>query len=358
MTTNAIARILQSKNTVGFGMSVGHRQVITAAHVINLALGRPMEMKEPLTPGASAVIDFPRLTTSTQFSAVVARWRLDRDWDIATLVLDETTEDIPAAVLSIDRDNYINLNVRFFGYPAGSGDLGGWIRGTIVGDLGKGRMQINCRSSDKYEVRNGFSGSPVWLNDEETVVGMILNANEYRQTCEMISSSKIVKRFAFEQPQRGTDNWKLHFFRESIMHALLLDLSANEREGLPQNLCDKLYDTFNAISVELSVLEDIGKWEKSIRDEFNAIRDLYLEWNNHSGGDRGLRSRTLIEILEKKKSISSRMLRAQPLAYRLDWHDPIDNIVDHIWRLIAADRSNKRFCHTKRSLHTYTKRKD
>jgi signal transduction histidine kinase len=184
---NFTVRVLRGGSVApaGVGFVVGSREVITCAHVVNVALGRPV--REQAMPGAEArvQVDFPMLGDADggpSRSCRVAVWVPPsatgiRGGDVAGLEL--VGEGLPAgagparlAVTDV-RDTEVSL----YGFPGNpprrsSGALAvGWVRGAVGG----GVLQLDGASESAIRVQPGYSGSPAVIvgDPADAVLGML-----------------------------------------------------------------------------------------------------------------------------------------------------------------------------------------
>ncbi|MEV0677783.1 NACHT domain-containing protein [Actinosynnema sp. NPDC050436] len=148
--------------------------VVTCAHVVNLALGRPPSSAEK--PSGEVAFDFPALP-GTRASAVVRSWApppsregMSGD-DLA--VLDATSLEGVTPARLVSTPPVPGTGVTVFGYPE-SHPNGTWTRAEVWGRVGGDLLQLNAESGPA--VRRGYSGSPVWAADSGRVVGIVATA--------------------------------------------------------------------------------------------------------------------------------------------------------------------------------------
>jgi signal transduction histidine kinase len=189
---NFTVRVLRggSAAPAGVGFVVGSREVITCAHVINVALGRPI--RDQTLPGAEArvQVDFPMLGDADggpSRSCKVVTWVPPsavgvRGGDVAGLEL--VGEDLPAGavparlVITDARD----IQVSLYGFPGNPPRrFGGalttcWVRGAVGG----GALQLDSAGESAIRVQPGYSGSPAVVAGElaDAVVGMLAIAGD------------------------------------------------------------------------------------------------------------------------------------------------------------------------------------
>jgi len=205
---NFTVRVLHggSAAPAGVGFVVGNREVITCAHVVNVALGR--SVREQAMPDAEArvQVDFPMLGDADggpSRSCRVAVWVPPsatgvRGGDVAGLEL--VGEGLPAgtgparlAVADV-RDTEVSL----FGFPGNpprrsSGALAVcWVRGAVGG----GSLQLDGASESAIRVQPGYSGSPAVIvgDPADAVLGMlaIAAAGEDSHDAYAIPASQLI----------------------------------------------------------------------------------------------------------------------------------------------------------------------
>ena len=170
---SAIVRVHASDGTVvGAGFLVTDRHVLTCAHVVASALGLPEDT--PALPQVELHLDFPLLTPNQVVTARVVHWRPDTD--VAGLELTSEPPPEASAIRLVTADDLWGHSFRAFGFPAGY-EQGGWASGVLRGRQADGWLQIEDPKMTGYLIAPGFSGSPVWDDVLEGVVGMIVAAD-------------------------------------------------------------------------------------------------------------------------------------------------------------------------------------
>jgi len=160
---------------VGAGFVVDGRHILTCAHVVARALDYPEFSAEP--PSEFVQLDFPLLARGRMCMARVVLWqRTLENWgegDVAGL---ELLEDAPMgaeAVAFASTRNVWGHDFRAFGFPDGQDD-GIWSTGRLLGRQGGNLIQIEDTKMGSIPVLPGFSGSAVWDEQLEGVVGMVV----------------------------------------------------------------------------------------------------------------------------------------------------------------------------------------
>jgi len=184
----SIVRILfnTGETPVGVGFLVSNRQVCTCAHVVLQALGLPGNSQEK--PTETINLDFPLITRFQRFTARVVFWKpvqvvgsaaYDAAEDIALLELQEAPPPSAQPSRIIVAESLWGHTLRAFGFPAGY-DQGVWASGVLRDALANGRVQIEGVNVPGHGVVQGFSGTPVWDEQLQGAVGMVVESD--RQT--------------------------------------------------------------------------------------------------------------------------------------------------------------------------------
>ncbi|MGW0961775.1 nSTAND1 domain-containing NTPase [Streptomyces gelaticus] len=170
-------------DSAGTGFLVGDGLVLTCAHVVCDALGKPRDTE--VLPGARVTLDMPLLAgpgaPGHGIEAEVAHWapiREDRSGDVAVLRLLVPAPGARPLPTSLSRRLWEHGS-RIVGFT-GRSDRPVWQRGSLLGPAGKGWVQLSRADGQTVRVTGGFSGSPVWDNALGAVVGMIVAAEPAR----------------------------------------------------------------------------------------------------------------------------------------------------------------------------------
>ena len=169
----AIIRIYnQANKVIGTAFLVDDTRALTCAHVVQDALGISKELDA--SSQLTVKIDFPLLPQQKICFARVAFF--DSDTDIAGL---EITGDPPLGAqpvrLVIPDGELWEHKFRAIGFSMPEGV---WASGVLRGKNAEGWIQIEDTKSAGYGVQPGFSGAPVWDEELEAVVGMIVAADK------------------------------------------------------------------------------------------------------------------------------------------------------------------------------------
>jgi tetratricopeptide (TPR) repeat protein len=176
----AIVRIWDDTDAiVGVGFLVGQRQILTCAHVVARALGLSDDAPKP--QDARVPVDFPLLDRdSGKRSASIVVWSIADIYngeDLAGLLLEHgpPADAVPATLVT--RDDLWGRAFRTFGFPRGSPG-GDWTTGVLRDTQAHGWLQIEDDKNTGRRVQQGYSGAPVWVEDDlHGVVGMVVAAD-------------------------------------------------------------------------------------------------------------------------------------------------------------------------------------
>ncbi|MEJ2854550.1 MULTISPECIES: trypsin-like peptidase domain-containing protein [unclassified Saccharothrix] len=168
----SVARFTRDGLVVGLGVLVGARQIVTCAHVVNLALGR-----EKLSGDRPDRVEVQ--VGGHRMVAVVAQWvpppvreGAPGD-DVAGLVVDVDVPVAPARLVTTLPG--VGQEVRVFGYPGKPvRPNGSWVTAVVRGEVDGGLVQLDSASA--IHVQPGFSGSPVWDVAGGRVIGIVATA--------------------------------------------------------------------------------------------------------------------------------------------------------------------------------------
>jgi NB-ARC domain/WD domain, G-beta repeat/Trypsin-like peptidase domain len=179
----AIVRIYNpSDEIVGGGFLVSERHIITCAHVVNLAIRRTKSNTDK--PDGEITLDFPLIAPDRKLKAKVMEWFPEEEFPnlsgkpqgIAVLELKEDPPESCAATPLVFGDDLWKHDCRAFGFAKSQGR---WVP-VIARDEVAGRW-IQVESDDtEYALEPGFSGTAVWDDQLDGVVGMVV-AGEAKQ---------------------------------------------------------------------------------------------------------------------------------------------------------------------------------
>ncbi|WP_327064606.1 nSTAND1 domain-containing NTPase [Kitasatospora sp. NBC_01302] len=199
------ARVLDGGRPVGGAFLIPGGLLLTCSHVISAIAG--LRDDQPLPANLPVTVDFPLLpghpvvAATVHFSVPVAA---DNSGDVAVL---ELTDQPPAGAVPLrilEADDLAGHRWRAFGFPRypgpnGGKDAGIWTRGTIEGREGTGWWQLTCDEDAGFPLAGGFSGAPVWDEEYQGVVGVVVavEGDQRRRTGYALT----VESLAREWPQ-------------------------------------------------------------------------------------------------------------------------------------------------------------
>ncbi|HEY5361237.1 MAG TPA: trypsin-like peptidase domain-containing protein [Streptosporangiaceae bacterium] len=173
-----ICQVLRDDHVVGLGFAIDADHVVTCAHVVNTALGRP----DKLDPGRPAPGDVIRVQFpignapggDTGRSASVVGWLPGsaadfKAGDIAVLKLAERAPEYVPGLRP--RRHRPSMTVQMWG-PQPNKPQGTHVTGKLMGEVAGGLIQINA-GRGAFKVQRGFSGGPVWETASGEVVGVL-----------------------------------------------------------------------------------------------------------------------------------------------------------------------------------------
>ncbi|NET16336.1 MAG: AAA family ATPase, partial [Okeania sp. SIO1H6] len=178
---HSIVRIYSQSNQVkGAGFLVSENQILTCAHVVALALNVNSNTAE--MPTTEVKLDFPQVAPGEILTAKVIFWLPVNPQaaleDIAVLEL-TTIPNNTSPVRLMTSEEYWEHKFRAFGFPKGK-ENGVWANGVLRGGTANGWVQLEDIDNTGYALQEGFSGTPVWDETLEGVVGMAVAAEKQR----------------------------------------------------------------------------------------------------------------------------------------------------------------------------------
>lgn len=179
---DAVVRIVQwsaGMPTAGLGLLVGPREVVTCAHVVNAALGKPPRTTQQPGEEERVMVEFPFLGGRPTRQGRVAAWlpppaAAGLGPDVAGLTL---TEDVPSGAIPArfaSSRPEIGASLRVYGYPSKPPRPdGASVSVELKGEVASGLLQIDSRSDQTIKAQPGFSGSPVWDDAAHAAAGLL-----------------------------------------------------------------------------------------------------------------------------------------------------------------------------------------
>ncbi|MEV8596346.1 trypsin-like peptidase domain-containing protein [Streptomyces sp. NPDC052012] len=163
----------------GAGCLVTEDLVLTCAHVVADALDRPRD--EAVAVGTTVRVAFPLATAGGGEDpgvAEVVHWvpiRADRTGDLAVLRLRGPAPGGARPLPMAWPKDLWNHRARAVGFTGGEpSEI--WFRGRLGGRTSEGWLQLSRADGQTTHVREGFSGGPVWDDELDAVVGLVVAA--------------------------------------------------------------------------------------------------------------------------------------------------------------------------------------
>lgn len=178
----SLVRILkEGVKTIGLGLLVDYRHVLTCAHVVAKALD--LDDQTPDLLKAQVPLDFPYIGNLDPLMSEVVCWsppHLDSHQgeigDIAVLRLGSGKPN-GAIPTPLSRSKPVSGHrFKAMGYSSGYEFVGVFARGVIIDALPNGCIQIERANGGGMPVQEGFSGAPVWDEQLKGVVGIIVSS--------------------------------------------------------------------------------------------------------------------------------------------------------------------------------------
>ncbi|MFJ2865866.1 trypsin-like peptidase domain-containing protein [Kitasatospora sp. NPDC087314] len=174
------ARVLHDGRPVGAAFLIPGRLMLTCSHVVAAVAGIPDD--QPLPADFPVTVDFPLLPGCPRASATVhvsVPVAADNSGDVAVLRLSDPPPESAVPLRILESDQLAGHRWRAFGFPryagpGGSKDAGIWTTGTIEGREGTGWWQLTCDEHAGFPLAGGFSGAPVWDEEFQGVVGVVV----------------------------------------------------------------------------------------------------------------------------------------------------------------------------------------
>ena len=188
---SSIVRVFNDRGPVGCGYLIEPTQVVTCAHVVRQAISPAGTAEQQVQ------IDFPMVAEGSKIPARVWRWdaaSLNADADIALL---EPLEKLPAgaepAPIATDVDFWAH-DFRAFGFPQDFQN-GVWASGRVLDRDAVGWLLIEDVKNTGYFVQPGFSGTPVWDDVLNCVIGVVVavDLDPTRRTAFVIPAERLVR---------------------------------------------------------------------------------------------------------------------------------------------------------------------
>jgi WD40 repeat protein len=198
-------------HTLGAGVVIDDRRVLTTAHVV----------EDELRKSTTLFVTFPKAGLPRTVRRRVRRVRMKkRETDVAILELVDPVppEVTPAPLRSPRPADLIGDRWWAFGFPRDT-DYGADAHGVVGAPLAYGWVRLD--TSSRYGVRPGFSGTGLWSDGFQAVVGLVgqaQRAGEHRGDALAVTLHQIVQEFP-DDGLAALSAWSLAAVGESALEA-------------------------------------------------------------------------------------------------------------------------------------------
>ena len=192
----SIVRVFKSGGGVaGSGFFVSNEYILTCAHVVAYCLTSSPEnakkiMRQKEIPDEIIEVNFPifeKGKIGEKLETKVTFWRPLNDQeniqDIAVLKL--INPDLlpkgatPINLIKIGKQSLWGNDFKAFGFPKKRSG-GEWATGKLMGPIGRGLIQIEDTKQTGLRLEPGFSGTAIWDEKLQGVVGMVVQVDQER----------------------------------------------------------------------------------------------------------------------------------------------------------------------------------
>jgi hypothetical protein len=287
---SAIVRIYKKENgrriTIGAGFLIDESHILTCAHVVSIALG----IKDKSRPNEEINLDFPFIGAGSASTAHILSWQPPEIHtsggetnDIAVLQLSNPKPESAKPIdLILPDGEYSGDDFRAYGFPSDYTG-GAWAYGVVRDVLPSGRLQIENLNVSGVDVQAGFSGTPVWNENKNGIIGMIVEAAQYDKVGFIIPINFIIRScpeikdvLSNLNSYASVDTWP------SLMKNIDLLIRDDQYKSV-RPLLSKLQPLANSKTIELDIASDM----------LVIIKKMQLEI--HHGG----KFRSIFEHIEK-----------------------------------------------------------
>ena len=178
---SSIARIRNNVGQViGAGFLVYPDLVVTCAHVVSKAVDASNSDNLLLQ---KVSLDFPFNASLGQiYGEVVFLQDIQADdtGDIAVIKIPMGTHSFDQLHFATTYPPSLNEQIRVYRFPQGY-DSGVWATGRCVSLVSIGWIQVEDQKITGHRITEGFSGAPVWSDDKQCILGMIVAEDRLSQ---------------------------------------------------------------------------------------------------------------------------------------------------------------------------------
>ena len=333
---NAIARIYHKNGKViGAGFLVSQYHLLTCAHVVTAALGIITNIQE--SPDGIIELDFPLIAPGQKLKAKVVFWQPVNQGqskediaglDIAGLQIEETLPMGVSPIKLVTTSDYWQHKFRIFGFPQGH-DTGVWADGELRDVQANSWIQIEAIKVTGYQIEPGFSGSPIWDETLQGVVGMTVAAEKKREGVKaafMIPTTVLVEAWSFLN--------LINILTTNSDSAITSAIQTAYQTGCSQNPPEKIPTTIEAIVQDLYDLDKINL-DSKVKFNPNGHTAKFLQFlinDNNVPHD----------ISEKLKTWGQQYIENFDSTSAYSTDEPNPNIIPESYILIKIKPSTKR----------------
>ena len=197
--------------------------------------------------------------------------------------------------------------IRAFGYPPTASPEGIWATGVMRGYTEKGKIQVDWNQSGGYPISQGFSGTPVFDNIQNCVVGIVETIDEIYSTAFVIPLETI--------------------FHEFIEVLTTLTQRNPEKETMPKDFSKRVLNAINTISIPLTMAGLIHYLDNAEIDLFETT-DLFGE--EHDSFEEGIATESDVDSSITENSHTEPILIDDDVdGHTGDWHSSEGHASEH-----------------------------
>lgn len=265
---DSIIRIQDNNGSaVGCGFYLHDRYFVTCAHVVTSALyGHKNQELIKERPEDDILCNFSGPDNEGILEAIVLRW--SPHCDLALLVFTSPISKVKhrkETNLALKQGEVWDHPIRSFGYPPMTSPEGIWATGILRGYTERRKIQVDWNQSGGYPISQGFSGSPVFDNIQNCVVGIVETIDETHSTAFVIPLETI--------------------FHEYIEVLTTLTQRNPEKVTMPKDFSKRVLNAIKTISIPLTMAGLIHYLDNAEIDLFETT-DLFF--GGHDSFEEGI----------------------------------------------------------------------
>ncbi|GAC1614540.1 MAG: hypothetical protein NVS4B11_00030 [Ktedonobacteraceae bacterium] len=308
------------RDVVGTGFLVDEQHIFTCAHVVMAALDLPEDSSA--VPPEPVWLDFPLIVPKNKklLTAKVVQWlpgQKDGSGDIAVLELQTGLPEGAEAVCFAEDEDFWKHPFRAFGFPEGQDD-GVWATGRLLGRQATNWIMIEDVKAQGFAVIQGFSGGPVWDEQLQGVVGMVVAASRQTtvdKTAFVIPMDELVSVWEIQAPSLSLRMF-LSFAPGDAVFAERIGTDLKERgivvwdeqhgpDGAPTDGEKRLQQAIRSAQAVVLVVSSQTRTSRSVKEHLRLVdlyrRRLILVWTGDDPDTKpqhyGWRETTWIAVL-------------------------------------------------------------